>query len=79
MRRPWWLHARRFFLGFFPFALVGLLFDQMRAFQNVGVSESTVHLCDLRAREVALFGVTVNGQRGSVHDWLQVHSSPVLD
>ena len=51
----------------------------MRAFQNVGVSESTVHLCDLRAREVALFGVTVNGQRGSVHDWLQVHSSPVLD
>jgi membrane-associated phospholipid phosphatase len=38
-----------------------------------------VHLCDLRAHELALFGVTMNGQRGTFHDWLQAHSTPWLD
>jgi membrane-associated phospholipid phosphatase len=70
---------RRLYTGGYPLGLVGIFFDAMRAVQNVGVSPESVHLCDLRAREVALFGVNVNGQRGSLHDWLQAHSSPILD
>src|SRR5277367_458074 len=70
---------RRLMAGVYPLALVGLLYDSMKAIENVGVSPETVHLCDLRAHEVELFGVTVNGQRGTFHDWLQLHSSPLLD
>lgn len=76
---PAWPHAKKLALGFLPFVLVGLLFDAMRGFQNVGVSAASVHDCDLRAREIALFGVTVNGQPGTLHDWLQLHSTPLLD
>ncbi len=70
---------KKLLAGAYPLALVGLLYDSMKTIENVGVSADTVHLCDLRAREVALFGVTVNGQRGTFHDWLQAHSSPLLD
>jgi hypothetical protein len=70
---------RRLFAGVYPLALVALLYDSMRAIENVGVSPGTVHLCDLRARELALFGVTVGGQRVTLHDWLQAHASPLLD
>jgi inositol phosphorylceramide synthase catalytic subunit len=70
---------RRLFAGAYPLALVGLLYDSMRAIANVGVSAASVHLCDLRAREVALFGVPFRGGRGTLHDWLQAHSSPLLD
>jgi hypothetical protein len=70
---------RRLFAGAYPLALVALFYDSMRAIENVGVSPGTVHLCDLRAREVALFGVTVDGQRVTLHDWLQAHASPLLD
>jgi hypothetical protein len=70
---------RRLYAGVYPVALVGILFDSMRAMQNLGVSQETVHLCDLRAREVALFGVDVGGRRGTLHDWLQAHATPWLD
>lgn len=70
---------RKVFAGGYPLALVGLLYDSMRAVENVGVSADSVHVCNLRARELALFGVDVNGQRGTFHDWLQLHSSPMLD
>jgi hypothetical protein len=70
---------KKLFAGAYPLALVGLFYDSMKAIENVGVSPETVHLCDLRAREVALFGVDVNGQRGTLHDWLQLHATPALD
>jgi hypothetical protein len=70
---------RRLMVGAYPLALVGLLYDSMKAIENVGVSPDTVHLCDLRAHELELFGITVNGQRETFHDWLQAHSSPLLD
>jgi len=54
---------RRLMVGGYPLALVGLLYDSMKAIENVGVSPDTVHLCDLRAHELELFGITVNGQR----------------
>jgi hypothetical protein len=73
--------TKKLFVGAYPFGLVGLLYDSMRLVEHVGVSPDTVHLCDLRAREAALFGVTTGGggQRGTVHDWLQAHWSPALD
>jgi inositol phosphorylceramide synthase catalytic subunit len=70
---------KKLFAGIYPLALVGLPYDAMKAIENLGVSAQSVHLCDLRAHEVALFGVNVNGVRGSLHDWFQLHSSPVLD
>ena len=71
--------SKKLLLGAYPIGLVGLLYTSMKAVQNVGVSESTVHVCDLRAHEVALFGVTMNGERVTLHDWFQLHPSPVLD
>jgi len=59
--------------------LTGILYDAMRLVQRAGVSAQSVHLCDLRARELALFGVTIDGQRVTLHDWFQAHHSPVLD
>jgi membrane-associated phospholipid phosphatase len=71
--------TKRLFLGLYPVALVGLLYSTMKVVQNVGLSPRTVHVCDLRAHEIALFGVTMGGERVSLHDWFQAHSSPALD
>jgi hypothetical protein len=71
--------VRKVYAGGYPIALVGLLYDSMRAIENVGVSAESVHVCDLRARELLLFGVDVDGHRGTFHDWLQAHSSPLFD
>ncbi len=71
--------TKKLFVGAYPLGLVGVLYDSMRLVRDVGVSPATVHLCDLRAREAALFGVTINGHRTTVHDWLQTHASPWLD
>jgi hypothetical protein len=71
--------TKRLLVGAYPIGLVGLLYDAMRLVENVGVSPKSVHLCDLRAHEMALFGITRNGQPATVHDWLQAHASPALD
>lgn len=72
-------HARRLLGGAYPMGLAALLYVAMRKVQNVGVSESSVHLCDLRAREMALFGVTVNGTRVTPNDWWLAHPRGWLD
>ena len=71
--------TKKLFLGVYPIGLVGILYDSMRVVENVGVTPSSVHLCDLRAHELALFGVTMNGERVTLHDWFQAHWSPWLD
>jgi membrane-associated phospholipid phosphatase len=71
--------TKRLLVGAYPLGLVGVLYDTMRVVQNAGVSPATVHLCDLRAHELALFGVTMNGARVTYHDWCQAHASPLLD
>jgi inositol phosphorylceramide synthase catalytic subunit len=71
--------TKKLFLGVYPVALVGVLYSTMKVVENVGVSPRTVHLCDLRAVEVALFGVDVNGERGTLHDWFQAHHALALD
>ncbi len=71
--------TKRLYVRLTPFMLVGLLYDAMRFVQVVDVTSVRVHLCDLRAREAALLGVHVGGARGTVHDWLQLHATPLLD
>ena len=71
--------TKKLFLGVYPIGLVALFYDSMHAVQNVGVTPESVHLCDLRAHELALFSVEMDGQRVTFHDWFQAHPSAVLD
>lgn len=61
--------------GLYPFGLVFLLYDGMRPFQNVGLSQDRVHLCDLRALEANLFGA----HGSTLHDYFFAHHAIALD
>ncbi len=67
--------TKELFLGLYPVGLVFIVYDGMRPFQRAFLSESRVHLCDLRGLEARLFGS--NGS--TVHDYWQTHSSTALD
>jgi inositol phosphorylceramide synthase catalytic subunit len=71
--------AKRLLRGLLPLGLVGLTYDAMRFVEHWGVSESTVHVCDLRAVEARWFGITRGGERITLHDWLQPRATPWLD
>jgi hypothetical protein len=71
--------TKRLLVGVLPLGLVGVVYDSMRVVQRAGISAATVHLCDLRAYELSLFGVTMNGERVTLHDWFRAHPSPFLD
>jgi hypothetical protein len=71
--------TKRLFLGAYPCGLVGVLYDGMRVVKNFGLTPERVHLCDLRAHELALFGVPMGGERVTLHDWFLVHHWPLLD
>jgi membrane-associated phospholipid phosphatase len=71
--------AKKLLLGAYPLGVVGLLYTSMKTVENVGVSPSRVHLCDLRSAELAVFGITAGGQRMTLQDWWQGHSAPALD
>lgn len=61
--------------GLYPLGLVFILYDGMRPFQRLGLTESRVFLCDLRAFEARLFGAHGN----TLHDYWQAHPSAALD
>lgn len=71
--------TKRLFLGLLPMGLLGLIYDSMRWIKDVGVTADRVHVCDLRAIDMRIASVTVLGEPGSVHDWLQANSSTALD
>jgi membrane-associated phospholipid phosphatase len=71
--------TKKLLLGLYPFGLVGVLYDGMKAVRGVGVSVDRVHLCDLRSVEVSMFGVSMNGERVTPQDWFHEHPSGVLD
>lgn len=71
--------TQRLFFGIVPLGIVALLYDAMRFVQNVGLSENNVHLCDLRAIEMSLFGITSGGVRQTLHDYAQRHATPFFD
>lgn len=68
--------TKRLYLGLLPMGLVGLFYDAMRFVKNAGLTESNVHLCDLRAAEISLFGVDFQGAPATLHDAFQAYSSP---
>ena len=67
--------TRELLPGLYPFALVGLLYDAMRPYQKLGLDESRVLLCDLRAVESRFFG----WESSTLHDFFYVHHSTALD
>jgi inositol phosphorylceramide synthase catalytic subunit len=71
--------SKKLLLGAYPIGLVGILYDAMKVVENVGLSPSRVHVCDLRAHELSLFGIVVGGERVTLHDWFRAHWSPALD
>lgn len=71
--------SKRLFVGLLPLGVLGLVYDAMRFVKDLGVSADRVHICDLRAIDMRLASVTVAGERGTVHDWLQLHDSLPLD
>ena len=71
--------TKRLFLGLVPMGLVALFYDAMRFVKNVGLTEKGVHLCDLRALELAWFGLGDGPSRITTHDWLQAHATTWLD
>jgi phosphatidylglycerophosphatase A len=67
--------TRELLRGLFPLGLVALLFDGMRPYQKLGLTESRVLVCDLRDVEARVFGA-----RGStLQDYFHVHHSLALD
>jgi hypothetical protein len=71
--------TKKFFLALLPLGLVALLYDGTRFFRNWNLTESTVHLCDLREAELRWFGLESGGVRMTLQDWFQAHSSTWLD
>jgi membrane-associated phospholipid phosphatase len=71
--------SRRLLAGIYPMGLVAIVYAAMGRVQNVGLSQDKIHLCDLRARELALFGVQLGGVRVTPNDWWQAHSHHALD
>lgn len=72
-------HARRIVAGAYPMALVALLYAAMRRVEDLGVSPARVHDCDLRARELALFGIATASGRVTPGEWLAAHGCRALD
>jgi membrane-associated phospholipid phosphatase len=71
--------SARFFRGILPMGLLGILYDAMGSWKNFGLDPRLVHNCDLHALELRFFGITVDGVRVTLHDWLQSHATPALD
>jgi hypothetical protein len=71
--------TKRLYLGLLPMGFVSIFYDAMRFVKNAGLTEAGVHDCDLQQAEASLFGIHMNGQLTTVHDWFQAHSSPIVD
>lgn len=67
--------TKELLLGLYPVGLVFIVYDGMRPWQRVGLEESRVLLCNLRAFEARLFGAGGH----TAHDYFQAHHSTVLD
>ncbi len=71
--------SKRLLVGLLPFGYLGVLYEAMGFVKNVGLSTKSVHVCDVRAFDIAISGIWMDGQRVSVQDWLQAHASLSLD
>lgn len=75
----WNQRTKRLMVVIYPLFLVGLLYEMMGPIKNLGLSEETVHVCDLHAAERTLFGVGTGASRMTLPDLAQLHPHPVLD
>lgn len=75
----WSAASKRLYFAIYPLGMVGVLYDAMRFVKAARGSRRVVHICDLRDLEIRLFGISMDGQRTTVHDWLQAHATPALD
>jgi inositol phosphorylceramide synthase catalytic subunit len=73
------LPTKRLFLGIYPMALLGLVYDAMRFIQYAGITPERVHVCDLRAIDMRIASVAMDGTRVSVHDYFQASATPAMD
>jgi hypothetical protein len=71
--------TRRWFVSLIPLSAVAVFYDGMRFVRNLGVTPSSVHVCDLRAFELRWFGVGSGTARMTLQDWFQHHASLPLD
>jgi inositol phosphorylceramide synthase catalytic subunit len=75
--------TKRLFVGLYPFCLVAIVYDSMYLVRNVGLTPERVHVCDLRALDMRIFGLRTASNTSSdvmsVHDWLQAHANLALD
>jgi hypothetical protein len=71
--------TKRLFIGMIPLSAVAFLYDGMRLFKNVGLTPSSVHVCDFRKVELRWFGVASGTSRVTLQDWFQVHHALPLD
>lgn len=71
--------TKRLCIGLYPLGLVALLYDAMFYFRDLGVTADRIHVCDLRRAEMAWFGISSDGRRETLQDWLQAHASWPLD
>lgn len=70
--------AKEVLAGAYPLGLVVLLYESLRRSGGAN-AVGAVHVCDLRAGELALFGVDLHGQRVTWGEWWQAHPSAALD
>jgi hypothetical protein len=76
----WNARTKRLLIGVYPVALVGVLYDAMAVVKKTfHLVSSHIHVCDLHAAEVALFGVPTSAGRVSVPEWLQGHTAAWAD
>ncbi len=71
--------TKRLFQGLYPIALFGLLYDASRFVKHLGIEAARIHVCDLRDAEVRIFPFTIEGVRGTVHDYFVTHHWAAVD
>lgn len=71
--------TKRLYVNTIPIFMVGLFYDAMGFFQNVGLSPERIHVCDLHDLDARLFGLTVDGLPMAWPDWFRAHQWLGLD
>jgi hypothetical protein len=71
--------SRKLYMGLLPIAIVPVVYDAMGSVKYLGMTPESVHVCDLRGYELALFGVGSGSARMTLQDFFLVHRSDLAD
>jgi len=72
-------HTKRLYLGMLPMGILGLVYDGMRFVDRTSGSAGNVHVCDLHALEMRLFGIESGGRTMTLPDYFYENPSLALD